>query len=260
MPLSPLELKAIFPQVPKDIDLDALDTGAVPVHIAVIMDGNGRWAQQRGLSRSEGHKAGVKGVREVITTCNDLGVKYLTIYSFSTENWNRPKKEVAGLMTLFADTLMKELKGLCDNNVRLVLLGRPEDLPKKTREVFENGIDATKDDNGMTLAIAVNYGGRQEIGDAVRTLARRVEAGELAAKDIDDDMIASELYTAHFDVPDPDLLIRTSGESRVSNFLLWQIAYSEIYVTETLWPDFSRYELLRAIIDFQGRTRRFGGV
>ena len=252
------DIIAAFPNPPADLDLQALDPARVPTHIAVIMDGNGRWAKRRGLSRSQGHEAGVEGVRELIEACDDLGVRYLTIYAFSTENWSRPRIEVNKLMSLFADTLTKELKKLEDHHIRLKVLGDIEALPARTRRVFENGVADSADEPGMTLAFAVNYGSRAEIVQSVRSIAERVAAGEIAPDDIDGDLIAAGLYTA--DMPDPDLLVRTSGERRISNFLLWQIAYSELYVTDVLWPDFDRYELLRAVLDYQGRERRFGGV
>lgn len=253
-------LHEIFPNPPEGLEIDALDTKRIPAHVAVIMDGNGRWAKARGLSRGEGHKAGIRGVREVITACNDVGVRYLTIYSFSTENWKRPLVEVTGLMNLFAETLVAELAGLGKENVRIVVLGREADLPKKTRETFARAVAETADNTGMTLAIAVNYGARAEITDAVRSLAADVAAGELKTAAIDEKLIASRLYTGSAGVPDPDLLIRTSGESRISNFLLWQIAYSEIYISDVLWPDFDRYEFIRALLEYQGRERRFGRV
>ena len=222
------------------------------------MDGNGRWAEARGLSRGEGHKAGVNAVREAITTCNDIGVRYLTIYSFSTENWKRPQAEVTGLMDLFAKVMGRELDGLDAEGVRVELLGHVEDLPLATRTIFRQAARRTAGNTGMTLAIAVNYGSRLEIVDAARSLASQVAAGELAVEDIDEARFAAELYTA--DMPDPDLLIRTSGELRLSNFLLWQLAYSEFYVTDVLFPDFDRYELLRALLAYQRRDRRFGKV
>ncbi len=230
----------------------------MPRHIAFIMDGNGRWATARGLERGEGHIAGVKAVREVVETCSDLGVECITLYSFSTENWKRPAGEVRGLMELFAKTVAREIKGLQANQVRLRILGRLGDLPAPTRLALEQAEKMTANNTGMTLALAVNYGSRQEITDAVRTLAARVERGELAAANITEDEVAAALYT--HDLPDPDLLIRTTGELRISNYLLWQIAYSEIYVTDTLWPDFDRYELARALLAFGQRNRRFGGV
>lgn len=258
MALTKAQFTEIFPDVPADLEVEALEVSAIPTHIAAIMDGNGRWAEARGLPRQSGHKAGVKGVREMITACNDIGVKYLTIYSFSTENWNRPLMEVTDLMGLFAQTMTKELTGLHKENVRIKLLGHIGDLPKNTREIFLNAVEETKGNTGMTLAIAVNYGGRLEITDAVRDIARDVKNGLLSPDEIDEALISEHLYTAG--MPDPDLLIRTSGEYRLSNFLLWQIAYSEIYVTDVYWPDFDRYELLRALLDFQRRNRRFGGV
>ncbi|MCD8199933.1 MAG: isoprenyl transferase [Coriobacteriaceae bacterium] len=254
----PATIREIFPDPPEGLDCTRLDRCSLPQHVAIIMDGNGRWAEAQGLDRSKGHSAGIKAVREAITTCNDLGIGYLTIYSFSTENWNRPKTEVNGLMDLFAETMDAELGGLDAENVRVRLLGRTEDLPRLTRSVFERAAAKTKDNDGMTLAIAVNYGSRLEIVDAVQTIAQRVENGDLSAADIDEMAIADSLYTA--DMPDPDLLIRTSGEMRLSNFLLWQVAYAEIYVTDVLWPDFDRYELCRALLAYQDRDRRYGKV
>ncbi len=238
--------------------MQALDLDRVPQHVAIIMDGNGRWAQARGLDRGEGHKAGIRAVREAITTCNDIGVRYLTIYSFSTENWKRPKTEVTGLMELFAKTMSKEVDGLDEEGVRVELLGRVEDLPLTTRTIFKKAAKRTRKNTGMTLAIAVNYGSRLEIVDAATSLARDVAADRLSPDSITEDMLSQRLYTA--DMPDPDLCIRSSGEMRLSNFLLWQLAYSEFYVTDVLWPDFDRYELLRALLAFQKRKRRFGKV
>lgn len=254
----PTTLAQIFPEPPAGLDAGALDLSSVPQHVAIIMDGNGRWATSRGLERGDGHKAGIRAVREAITTCNDVGVRYLTIYSFSTENWKRPKDEVKGLMSLFAETMSAELRGLLSEGVRIKLLGRVEDLPLATRTVFSKAQAASASNTGMTLAIAVNYGSRMEIADAARALARDAAAGKIDPASIDEDAFASRLYTA--DMPDPDLLIRTSGELRLSNFLLWQLAYSEFYVTDVLWPDFDRYELLRALLSYQQRNRRFGKV
>lgn len=254
----PSTLAEIFPDPPCGLDIGLLDTERIPRHVAIIMDGNGRWAQQRGLDRGEGHKAGIRAVREAITTCNDIGVRYLTIYSFSTENWKRPKTEVMGLMDLFAQTMDREVDGLDSERVRIELLGRTDDLPLTTRTIFRQAAKRTAKNTGMTLAIAVNYGSRLEIADAATALAREVKAGTLKPDDITEESIASHLYTA--DMPDPDLLIRTSGELRLSNFLLWQLAYSEFYVTDVLWPDFDRYEIARAFLAFQGRDRRFGKV
>ncbi|MGN0302068.1 MAG: isoprenyl transferase [Anaerotardibacter sp.] len=254
-------LDYIFPQVPCDIDLNALDTGRIPQHIAIIMDGNGRWAKKRAFNRLKGHKAGIEAVREAIRTANDLGVDYLTIYSFSTENWKRPQEEVVGLMDLFAKTMLAEVDGLHEEHVRVKTIGDLSMLPKETRDAFVEAWEKTKDNTGMTLLVAVNYGARQEILDAANAYAALVKEACEAGKDIPElteELFESGLTTAG--IPDPDLLIRTSGELRISNFLLWQIAYSEIYVTDVLWPDFNRYDLLRAIIAFQNRERRYGAV
>ena len=238
--------------------LERLDLERLPRHVAVIMDGNGRWAQSRGLPRTAGHKAGIAAVREAILACDELGIGWLTIYAFSTENWNRPRREVDMLMNLFASTMAAELKGLEDHDARVRLIGNLSALPDKTRRIFEQSIAETKDNKGLTLTMAVNYGGRREIADAVREIAERVAAGELDPYSIDERCVSSHLYDP--EAPDPDLLIRTSGEQRLSNFLIWQTAYSEFYITDTLWPDFDRYGLLDALVDFQGRSRRFGKV
>ena len=248
----------VFPEPPSDLDREGFDLSRVPRHVAIIMDGNGRWAEARGLKRAKGQIAGIRADREAITACNDIGVEYLTIYSFSTENWKRPGDEVSGLMELFAETMSSELNGLHEENVRIRLLGKVEALPFVTRSVFERAVKRTAANTGMTLAIAVNYGARAEILDAVRHVASEVARGELDVDDITQDSISDNLYTAG--MPDPDLLIRTSGEKRLSNFLLWQLAYSEIYITDVLWPDFDRYELLRAFLSYQARDRRFGKV
>ena len=247
-----------FEDAPGDIALADIDLGRVPRHISCIMDGNGRWATSRGLSRTEGHKAGIVALREVITTAVRLGVDVLSAYAFSTENWNRPQHEVNVLMHLFAKTFVDELPLLKRENVRVVFLGDISALPKKTREVFERGLAECADHTGMTLALAVNYGGRAELARAARELAREVAAGRLDPELIDEDALAARLYTAG--LPDPELVIRTSGELRISNYLLWQVAYSEFYVTSDYWPDFDRWGMLRAIAAFQGRDRRFGGL
>ncbi|NLG11085.1 MAG: isoprenyl transferase [Coriobacteriaceae bacterium] len=261
MTLNQEKLQQLIEQVPADIDLQAFDPLRVPEHIAVIMDGNGRWAKLRGENRAFGHKAGIKGVRALIRTSSDLGVRYLTIYSFSTENWNRPITEVKTLMTLFANTMAAELASLDAEGVRIKTIGDMSKLPRRTRETFEDAIAKTADNQGMTLVIAVNYGARQEIVRAAQTIARKAKSGELDEVGIaalDDSGFAAYLDTAQ--IPDPDLLIRTSGEYRISNFLLYQIAYAEMFITPTLWPDFDEYELLRAIIAYQKRDRRFGGI
>jgi undecaprenyl diphosphate synthase len=258
-PLKPLE--QIFPNLPTGLDLSTLSIADIPRHIAVIMDGNGRWAEQRGKQRAAGHKAGIAGVRELIRTGNDLGVRYLTIYSFSTENWSRPLQEIKLLMDLFAKTMAAEIDEMYMEKVRVRIIGDLNALPPKTRKTFADAVQKTADNTGMTLIIAVNYGSRTEIINAARSIAAAALRGELSQTELDnltDEKFACYLETAH--TPDPDLLIRTSGEYRLSNFLLYQIAYSELYVTNTLWPDFDRYELLRAILEYQKRGRRFGGV
>ena len=250
-------LDRYFADGPGEQTIQDLDPERVPTHVAVIMDGNGRWAAARGLPRIAGHRAGAKALRETIETAIHLGVGCLTIYSFSSENWNRSADEVTGLMGLFVEILGRELDNLQRMRVRVIVAGRTCDLPAATREAFQRSEAATADNDGMTLVVALNYGGRAEIVDAVRAIAGLVESGAMTADSITEGTVASHLYTAG--LPDPDLVIRTSGEMRVSNFLLWQIAYSELWVTETLWPDFDRHNLLAAILDFQGRTRRFGG-
>ena len=249
---------AYFADAPDDIDMAQLDMARIPRHISCIMDGNGRWATARGLNRGEGHKAGIVSLREIITACVRLGVDVLSAYAFSTENWNRPQREVDLLMHLFAKTFIDELPLLKRENVRVMFLGDISALPKRTREVFEYGLAECEHHTGMVLALAVNYGGRAEIARAARSLAATGAAGDLAVEDIDERAVADRLYTAG--LPDPELVIRTSGELRVSNYLLWQIAYAEFYVTDTYWPDFDRWGLVRAILAFQGRVRRFGGL
>lgn len=238
--------------------LDRLDPGAVPRHVAIIMDGNGRWAAKRGLPRAAGHRAGVKAVRETLAAAIELGIQYLTVYSFSSENWRRPADEVSTLMGLFVEVLERELDSLQRLGIRVKVIGRVEDVPTGTMEAFRRTEARTSSNSELTFVVALNYGGRSEIADAVRSIAGEVRAGTLDPDSVDEDVITARLYTAG--VPDPDLVIRTSGEMRVSNFLLWQIAYSELWVTSTLWPDFSRHDLLRAVLDFQGRERRFGGA
>ena len=250
--------ETFFADPPASIDLNALDRTRVPRHISCIMDGNGRWATSRGLSRGEGHKAGIVSLREIITACVRLGVDVLSAYAFSTENWSRPKAEVNLLMHLFAKTFIEELPLLHRENVKVLFLGDISSLPEETRRVFEYGLAETRDHTGMVLALAVNYGGRAEIARAARLLANKVAAGELSADDIDEASIAGELYTVG--LPDPELVIRTSGELRISNYLLWQVAYSEFYITDTYWPDFDRWGLVEAILAFQHRDRRFGGL
>lgn len=230
----------------------------IPQHIAIIMDGNGRWARQRGLPRVEGHRAGAESVRAVVRACGELGVRYLTLYAFSMENWRRPRAEVNALMRLLEFYLQQEIPELDRNNVRLRAIGRLDELPLAAQRQLEKSIAALNDNTGLTLVLALSYGGRAELVDAMREIARKVKTGALEVADINEDTIAQHLYTR--DMPDPDLLIRTSGEMRVSNFLLWQISYAEIYVTETLWPDFRKPQLLEAIADYSKRQRRFGRI
>ncbi len=235
-----------------------LDATRLPQHIAVIMDGNGRWAQRRHLPRIAGHRAGVQSARTVIETCARLNIPALTLYAFSMENWRRPKAEIDFLMRLLREYLRKELPVIHRNNIRLLVIGRPDHLPEAVRTDVERAMKQTAGNSGMQLAVALNYGGRAELVDAFNRILDRVRNNGLANAHIDEEMISQHLYTAG--LPDPDLLIRTSGEMRVSNFLLWQIAYAEIYVTETLWPDFTRAQLFEALLDFQKRERRYGGL
>ncbi|MBI2460894.1 MAG: isoprenyl transferase [Candidatus Rokubacteria bacterium] len=230
----------------------------LPRHAAIIMDGNGRWARGRGLPRIAGHREGVKAAREIVRAAGRLGLGYLTLYAFSSENWSRPAGEVEFLMGLLESSIDRELPELIESNVRLRVIGRLEALAPSVRRGVERALEATRANSGLTLVIALNYGARRELVEAIRALARRVAAGELAPEAIDEARLAEHLDTRG--VPDPDLLIRTSGEMRISNFLLWQIAYTELWVTPTLWPDFSPRDLYQAIADFQQRSRRFGGV
>jgi undecaprenyl diphosphate synthase len=230
----------------------------LPRHVAVIMDGNGRWATQRGLPRAAGHRHGVTAVRNVSRAAGDLGIEFLTLYAFSSENWNRPRHEVATLMNLLERSIDRELPELMARNVRFRVIGRPDGVPPAVRRRIEHVVLQTATNTGLTLVMAFNYGGRDELVDACRLLAREVEAGRLRPDQIDEGHVSRALYLE--DVPDPDLLIRTSGEMRVSNFLLWQIAYTELWVTPLLWPDFGARELYLAVRDFQQRDRRFGRV
>ncbi|MCC7235186.1 MAG: isoprenyl transferase [Bryobacterales bacterium] len=239
--------------------LAQLEPGRLPAHVAIIMDGNGRWARRRNLPRVAGHKAGIDSVRMSVETCARLGIRALTLYAFSIENWKRPRAEVTTLWRLLRVYLRKELNTLLENGIRLCPIGRLDQLPDTVRRDLDESIQATSSGSRMQLNLAINYGGRAEIVDAVnRILDQARRSGSLHSLSIDEDAISAALYTAG--LPEPDLLIRTSGEMRVSNFLLWQIAYAELYVTDTLWPDFSRAELLRAFLEFQRRERRFGGL
>ena len=228
----------------------------VPKHIAVIMDGNGRWAKQKGKPRVFGHKNGVKAVRETTEAAAELGVDYLTLYAFSTENWNRPKLEVNALMSLLVETIRAEIETLNKNKIRLQAIGDISKLPSSSYKTLLKGIESTKNNERMTLVLALNYSAKWEIMKAVKELAHQVEIGAITADQIDENNFANALSTKG--MPDPELLIRTSGEARISNFLLWQIAYSELYFTPTFWPDFRKEDLYHAIIDYQSRERRFG--
>jgi undecaprenyl diphosphate synthase len=230
----------------------------LPHHIAIIMDGNGRWAQRRGLPRLRGHEAGADKVQEIVTRCSRLGIGYLTLYSFSTENWNRPETEVGHLMRLYVEYLIKERVEIMENGVRLVQIGQRAGLPADVLRELDETMLLSKDNPGMTLCLALNYSGRTELTDAVREIAERVAAGELRPDQINEETISQSLYTAG--IPDPDLLIRTAGEMRISNFLLWQISYAELVVTEVCWPDFGADALDAAIKEYGQRNRRFGNV
>ena len=239
---------------PKIIDKSELNT--IPRHIAIIMDGNGRWAKERCLPRIAGHREGINSVREITKICGEIGVEYLTLYTFSTENWSRPKREVKALMTLLLSTIKKEIKELHKNDVKFSTIGDISILPKGTIRGIEEGIKLTFNNSGLNLVLALNYGSRQEILSAVNNIVLDINKGSLNSNLIDENIFSSYLDTNN--CPDPDLLIRTSGELRISNFLLWQSAYTEMYLTDTYWPSFRKNELFTAIIDFQSRQRRFG--
>ena len=236
--------------------LNKIDTTNLPKHLSIIMDGNGRWAKQKGLLRAMGHENGTKSVKATIEACAKLGIEFLTLYAFSTENWNRPKLEVETLMKLLVKSLKKELQTLKDNNIKLNAIGNLEKLPKSAQKELLDVIEATKDNSRMTLTLALSYGSREEIVNAVRNISHKVKNNIISIDTIDDSIINEHLYTQN--LPDVDLLIRTSGEHRISNFLLWQIAYAELYFTDVLWPDFKEHHLYEAIISYQKRERRFG--
>jgi len=233
-------------------------SGEIPKHIAIIMDGNGRWAKKRGLPRVAGHKKGVDSVREVVQACSDIGVKYLTLYTFSTENWNRPKDEVSTLMRLLLNSLRDKVSELNDKDIRLTAIGDLDALPTAVQKQIYADIERTRNNKKMVLNLALSYSGRWELLEAIKEIADNVRQGQIKKNDISENLVSQKLTTKN--MPDPDLVIRTSGEFRVSNFLLWQIAYSEFIITETLWPDFSRNDLFDAIKIFQKRERRFGKV
>ncbi len=235
-----------------------IDKQKLPKHIAIIMDGNGRWAKEHGKPRVFGHQNGVKSVREVTEASAELGIQYLTLYAFSTENWSRPAFEVNALMGLLVETIRKEIKTLNDNDIRLQAIGDIDQLPKKSRKALLEGIENTKENKRMTLVLALNYSSRWEIKEAIKKIISDHDTGKLGKADLSDEVIHSYLSTK--DIPDPELLIRTSGEHRISNFLLWQIAYSELYFTDIYWPEFRKAHLYEAIINYQNRERRFGKI
>jgi len=236
--------------------IDQINKENLPKHLAIIMDGNGRWAKQKGLLRAFGHENGTKSVREIVESCAKLGIENLTLYAFSTENWNRPKLEVDILMSLLVKTLKTELKTLTDNNIKLKSIGCLDNLPKSVYQELLEVINKTKENSRMTLTLALSYGSREELVSAVKSISNKVKNNIISSEAIDETIINQHLYT--HDLPDVDLLIRTSGESRISNFLLWQIAYAELFFTEVLWPDFREQNLYEAIISYQKRERRFG--
>jgi undecaprenyl diphosphate synthase len=235
-----------------------LDPDRIPEHVAIIMDGNGRWASERGMHRLWGHHQGYRTLKKVVRSASDFGIRVLTVYGFSSENWKRPKHEVEGLMHLIEMAARNELRELHENNVRMRFTGRRHELPESLQEVMAHNEAFTRENTGLTLNLCINYGGRMEIVDAARRLVEQAARGEIGPRDVTPDLFAQNLYSG--DLPDPDLLIRTAGEMRVSNYLLWQIAYSELWVTPAYWPDFSESYLADAIRDYQSRTRKFGGV
>ena len=235
-----------------------VDKNKLPVHIAIIPDGNGRWAKKRGLPRNAGHKEGSNALKRVVIFCNKIGVKYVTVYAFSTENWKRPKTEVEGLMELLLDFLANAEKELKGTDICIKVIGDIKALPPKLQEEIPKVVKMTENNTGLVLNIALNYGGRQEIVNAVKNIAKDVSKGKIKSEDIDEKLISSRMYTK--DIPDPDLLIRTSGEWRISNFLLWQTAYTELWFTDVLWPDIKESHIIKAINDYGRRNRRFGGI
>lgn len=239
---------------PAELDL----SGHIPQHVAVIMDGNGRWANMRNLPRVAGHRSGMKAVKDVVKAADEIGVRYMTMYAFSTENWKRPQDEVDFLMKLPQEFLSTELDELIERGVRIRMLGSKEKLPAHTLKALQEAEERTRDNTGLQLNFALNYGGRDEIVKAFASLAAKVKAGELDPEDLDEEAISRYLYTS--EIPDPDLLIRTSGEIRLSNFMLWQLAYTELWFTDVLWPDFTREHFYQAIVEYQGRARRYGAV
>lgn len=238
--------------------MNTINPKSLPRHVAIIMDGNGRWAKKQGLNRIRGHQKGTDAVRAVVRTSREIGIPWITLYAFSEENWKRSRTEVSALMKLLEKFLKGELSEMLDNGIRFQAIGRINKLPENVQHVLLDTVEKTAHNTDMVLTLALSYGSRQEIMDSIRNIAEKLEQGELTAEQITEETLSNSLYTAG--MPDPDLLIRTSGEFRISNFLLWQIAYTEIYITPTLWPDFGQKEYLAAIQDFQNRDRRFGGT
>jgi len=235
-----------------------IDPQRLPAHVAIIMDGNGRWAKQRTLSRIRGHEVGTESVREIVKASKKLGISWLTLYAFSEENWRRPKHEIKALMSLLKRFLKNERNEMLDNGIKFQTIGRIHKLPEIVQKTIQETIDATSKNEDMVLTLALSYGGRQELADAIQEIAKRIESGIVRPADINEQLISESLYTSR--MPDPDLLIRTSGECRVSNFLLWQVAYTEIHISPTLWPDFRKADYLRALENYQRRERRFGAT
>lgn len=235
-----------------------LDLSNLPKHIAIIMDGNGRWAKKQGAMRIFGHRSAIKAVRDTTEICAELGIGYLTLYAFSTENWNRPKAEVDALMNLLVKTIVGEIKTLMKNNIRLLTIGNTKDLPTKAQKSLSEAIKTTSNNTGMSLVLALSYSGRWDITEATKRIAEKIQKNEIQPTDITSEFFEKYLSTA--DMPDPELLIRTSGEMRISNFLLWQLAYSELYITDVLWPDFRREHIIEALVAYQKRERRFGMI
>ncbi|AEB76132.1 isoprenyl transferase [Clostridium botulinum] len=252
-------MKSIFNFTKGESNIESnLNKDNIPKHIAIIMDGNGRWAKQKKLPRTLGHKAGVETIREIVKECSKLDVKILTLYAFSTENWKRPKEEVGALMKLLVEYLKKELKELHEENVVIRTIGDISKLPNICQEELTNAYNTTKNNTGLTLNLALNYGGRDEIINAMKVIGEKIQEGDLSPEDINEKLISQFLYTKNLD--DPDIIIRTAGEQRLSNFLLWQCAYSEFWYTDIKWPDFKKDDLCKAIYDYQNRDRRFGGL
>ena len=235
-----------------------IQTSNIPRHVAIIMDGNGRWAKRQHLTRTQGHAEGIKRVEEIVAAAQKVGIKVLTLFTFSTENWRRPESEISILMNMLANVLQQKMKNLKDHNVKFQAIGREDNVPGAVLKTFQTAISETKNNTGLIVNMAFNYGSRQEIVDAVKKIAAAVEGGSLSVRDIDETTVSRFLYTK--DMPDPDLLIRTSGEKRISNFLLWQLSYAELYFTEKFWPDFTTAEFEKAIADYQKRERRFGDL